>query len=131
MMALSRLKRRPEFLRVARSGLKAAAPGLILQARRDTRAKGIGVGFTATRRVGGAVQRNRAKRRLRAAAAVVLPSGAAHGCDYVLIARRATLDRPYATLVRDLVGALKRLDLYNGPRQDPGRNKAVKVKSIK
>ena len=127
MMAHSRLKRRPEFLRVAASGLKAAAPGLVLQALRRGQGTGIRVGFTATRRVGGAVQRNRAKRRLRAAAADVLPGAAAPGCDYVLIARRATLDRPYAALVRDLTGALKRLDLYN----HQGRDKTVEAASVK
>lgn len=126
-MALSRLKRRPEFLRVAGSGLKAAAPGLVLQARPRGRGHGIRVGFTATRRVGGAVQRNRAKRRLRAAAAEVLPGAAATGCDYVLIARRTTLDRPYGALVRDLTGALKRLDLYNGR----GRDKVSEAASVK
>ena len=127
MMALSRLKRRPEFLAVAGSGLKAAAPGLVLQARPRDQGCDIRVGFTASRRVGGAVQRNRAKRRLRAAAAAVLPGAAAPGCDYVLIARRATLDRPYAALVQDLTGALKRLDLYNGPRRD----NAVEAASLK
>ena len=127
MMALSRLKRRPEFLAVAGSGLKAAAPGLVLQARPRDQGRDSRVGFTASRRVGGAVQRNRAKRRLRAAAAAVLPGTAAPGCDYVLIARRATLDRPYAALVQDLTGALKRLDLYNGPRRD----NAVEAASVK
>ena len=127
MMALSRLKRRPEFLAVAGSGVKAAAPGLLLQARPRDQGGDIRGGFTATRRVGGAVQRNRAKRRLRAAAEAVLPGAAAPGCDYVLIARRATLDRPFAALVRDLTGALKRLDLYNGQRRD----KAVEAASVK
>jgi len=127
MMALSRLKRRPEFLAVAGSGLKAAAPGLVLQARPRDQGCDIRVGFTASRRVGGAVQRNRAKRRLRAAAAAVLPGAAAPGCDYVLIARRATLDRPYAALIRDLTGALKRLDLYNDRRRD----NAVEAASVK
>ena len=126
-MTLSRLKRRPEFLRVAGSGLKAAAPGLVLQARRRGRGGGIRVGFTATRRVGGAVQRNRAKRRLRAAAAEVFPGAAAPDCDYVLIARRTTLDRPYTALIRDLTGALKRLDLYNGRR----RAKVSEAASVK
>lgn len=127
MMVLFRLKRRPEFLAVAGSGVKAAAPGLVLQARPRDQGGDIRVGFTATRRVGGAVQRNRAKRRLRAAAEAVLPGAAAPGCDYVLIARRATLDRPFAALVRDLTGALKRLDLYNGQRRD----KAVEAASVK
>jgi len=113
MPALFRLKRRPEFLRVAGSGLKAAAPGLVLQALRREAGAGIRVGYTASRRVGGAVERNRAKRRLRAAAADVIAAHAAGDCDYVLIARRTTLTRPYPALTRDLSGALKRLDLYD------------------
>lgn len=65
------------------------------------------IGFTASRKIGGAVQRNRAKRRLRAAAAAVLP-GLAHGrTDYVLIARASTLTRPYALLLKDLAAALE------------------------
>lgn len=111
MMAISRLKRRPEYLRVAGSGLKAAAPGLVLQARKRDEAGDMCVGFTASRRVGGAVARNRAKRRLKAVAEEVMPSTAAPGCDYVLIARRATLHRPYGALLGDLTGALKRLGL--------------------
>ena len=110
-MAISRLKRRPEFLRVAGSGLKAAAPGLVLQARKDDEAAELRVGFTASRRVGNAVARNRAKRRLRAVAEDVMPNYAAPQCDYVLIARGTTLNRPYGALRGDLKGALKRLGL--------------------
>ena len=111
MMAISRLKRRPEYLRVARSGLKAAAPGLVLQALRRDKAGGMRVGFTASRRVGGAVARNRARRRLKAVAEEVMPSTAVPCCDYVLIARAATLHRPYDALRGDLKGTLKRLGL--------------------
>ncbi|HSR54655.1 MAG TPA: ribonuclease P protein component [Alphaproteobacteria bacterium] len=114
MTGLNRLKRRPEFLRVAASGLKAAAPGLVLQARKRGDEAPIRVGYTASRRVGGAVERNRAKRRLRAVAADVLAVHGRPGCDYVLIARQGTLARPFAALSRDLAGALKRLDLYGG-----------------
>jgi ribonuclease P protein component len=64
------------------------------------------VGFTASRKVGGAVMRNRAKRRLRAAAAATLPLLAREGHDYVLVARTATLSRPFAELTRDLEKAL-------------------------
>ncbi|MDH3240941.1 MAG: ribonuclease P protein component [Alphaproteobacteria bacterium] len=128
MPALYRLKRRPEFLRVAGSGLKAAAPGLVLQAAKREGGTGIRVGFTASRRVGGAVARNRAKRRLRAAAADVIAAHAAEGCDYVLIARRTTLARPYPALTRDLAGALKRLDLYDRAENKEAA-RAARVKS--
>ena len=64
------------------------------------------MGFTASRKVGSAVKRNRAKRRLRAAAAEILPLLGREGHDYVLVAKVATLSRPYAALVADLTKAL-------------------------
>src|SRR5204863_5574173 len=87
-------------------------PGLVLQAaprpREPRGAPAIRVGFTASRKVGNAVVRNRAKRRMRAAAATVLPSHGQPGTDYVLIARGSTADRPFAELVADLEAALRR-----------------------
>ena len=68
------------------------------------------IGFTASRKVGGAVQRNRAKRRLRAVAREVMPDRAAHGQDYVLVARLPVLTCPYSRLVADLVAALRELE---------------------
>ncbi len=75
------------------------------------------VGFTVTKRVGNAVIRNRVRRRLRAAAAEVIPHVAAPDADYVLIGRKATLKRPYGELVGDLEAALKRLGAWHG---EPG-----------
>ncbi len=77
------------------------------------------VGFTASRRVGNAVARNRAKRRLRAAAATVLPQQGKAGTDYVLIARADTGTRRYAALIADLEGALRQVG-----RPPAGRDKA-------
>lgn len=114
MAALARLKRRAEFLRVAGSRKKWVAPGLILQAAAgptvpsaETR-----IGFTASRKVGIAVVRNRARRRLKAAVAATMPLHAAAGHDYVLVARAETVRRPYAELVGDLETGLKRLGLW-------------------
>jgi ribonuclease P protein component len=118
-----RMKKRREFLATAAARKKWVAPGFVLQARRrgpDEAADGDGpgdtsadrpvrLGFTASKKVGGAVQRNRAKRRLRAAADRVLPDRAAPGWDLVLIARQATPDRPFDELTRDLARALDRL----------------------
>jgi ribonuclease P protein component len=110
----TRLRRRAEFLRVAGGRRKWAAPGLVLQARRHEAEEkdGIRIGFTASRKVGGAVVRNRARRRLRAAAARVMAQHAAPGTDYVLIARAATPTRPFAALLADLETALRRLDAW-------------------
>jgi ribonuclease P protein component len=108
---LTRLKTRGDFLRVAGGRVRAARPGLVLQAAPqpgDPEAA-LRVGYTASRRVGGAVQRNRAKRRLRAVAAAVLPRCGAAGTDYVLIARDGTAGRRYAELLADLEGALRQV----------------------
>jgi ribonuclease P protein component len=67
------------------------------------------VGFTATRKVGGAVVRNRAKRRLREAARALLPELGKPGFDYVLIARGGTAGREWARLLDDVKSALIRL----------------------
>jgi ribonuclease P protein component len=111
---LATLKIRADFLRVAATRARAAMPGLLLQAApRRGRAPAdatMRVGFTASRKVGNAVVRNRAKRRLRAAAAEVLPREGRPGTDYVLVARAATAERPYRALVEDLQKALRRVD---------------------
>jgi ribonuclease P protein component len=67
------------------------------------------LGITASRRVGGAVARNRVRRRLRAAGRELLPKLAAVPGDYVLIGRAATLTRPFPALLADLTAALRRL----------------------
>lgn len=114
--AVVRLKRRPEFLRVAATRQRWVAPGLILQVRRHAEANGqrpanpiVRVGFTVSRKVGNAVARNRARRRLRAAVDRVIPGRARPGHDFVVIGRAATLSRPFDRLVGDLTTALERL----------------------
>jgi len=84
-------------------------PGLVLQTRDRADGETLRVGFTASRKVGGAVQRNRAKRRLRAAAEQVLGSKGRAAHDYVLIARAETVRRPFPLLLDDLDRALQRI----------------------
>ncbi len=109
---LPRLTRRAEFLRAAAKGRKAARPGLVLQALPQP-GGGLRLGFTATKKIGGAVVRNRAKRRLREAARLTLaatpppPGVDGLGWDLVLIARDATAKRPFLQLLGDLRGALR------------------------
>ncbi len=90
-------------------------PGLVLQAlARDSKtapgAEVLRVGFTASKKVGNAVRRNRAKRRLRALAEEMLPLYGRGGHDYVLICRGATVERDFDALGRDLRRALRRVD---------------------
>ena len=115
-MPAPRLKRRADFVRVARTGKSRREPGLALQtAPRPPEALDAApsgtprVGITATRRIGGAVSRNRAKRRLRALADQILADRAQPDKDYVLIARNGTLTRSYADLTSDLLRALAKL----------------------
>ncbi len=118
---LTRLKRRPDFLKVAATRRKWVAPGLIMQARHhgadETDPPGtapLRIGFTVSRKVGNAVQRNRARRRLKAVADDVLKVHAPGGYDLVVVGRQATLDRPYRDLVEDMKTALKRLGAFKG-----------------
>jgi ribonuclease P protein component len=114
-VGLERLKVRADFLRVAAARRSVASPGLVVQAapqpQRLAATTAIRVGFTASRKVGNSVTRNRAKRRMRAAAASVLPHRGRPGTDYVLIARTGTADRPFRELVADLESALRRIEL--------------------
>ena len=112
--SLATLKTRADFLRVAAERGRAVRPGLVLQAAgrppQATEKSGVRVGYTASRKVGNAVLRNRAKRRLREVAAAVLSRVGRPGTDYVLVARGETVTRPYAELLADLESAVRQLD---------------------
>ena len=112
------LKRRAEFLRT-RKGARAATPWFVLEAKHReadvaAAARGPRFGFTVSKAVGKAVERNRIKRRLKAAVRDVVCEHAHRDFDYVLIARRAALDVGFAALVTDLVKALKRVHAAPG-----------------
>lgn len=116
---IERLKQRSEFLRVAAARRKWVTPGLILQAALmppgpDNQT--FRIGYTASRKVGGAVRRNLARRRLRAAVAEVMAGRAQAGRDYVLIARQATPARRFTDLISDLESALDGLAAKGDPR---------------
>ena len=102
----ARLTRRAEFLRLASAGKKIAKHGFVLQAARDGEAEAVRVGYTATKKIGNAVIRNRAKRRLREAARLVLAGQLMPGVELVLIARRETGEIAFSRLMQNLAKAL-------------------------
>ena len=106
---IERLKKRSEFLACAKAPPHAKG-AVVVQARlRGDDDPRVRVGFTATKRIGGAVQRNRAKRRMREAARLILPELGRPGFDYVFIARGGMTTRPWARLLDDVKSALVRL----------------------
>ena len=104
------MRNRPDFLRCA-SARRQGTAGFMVQARaRDDGQTLIRVGFTASKKIGNAVARNRAKRRLRALVRAVLPALGRAGWDYVIVAKpTATIARDFTALTADLTSALTAL----------------------
>ena len=118
-LKIERLRKRPDFLACAQAA-HCARGAVVVQARRRDDEPLVRAGFTATRRIGGAVQRNRAKRRLREAARLLLPALASPGFDYVFIARGGVTTRPWPRLLDDVKSALIRLAADgDGRARDP------------
>ena len=87
-----------------------ATPGFILLVRdREDSNPAMRIGFTVTRKIGGAVVRNRMKRRFRALAREIVPAKGFSGADHVMIGRARGIEREFALLRSDLVSALDRL----------------------
>ncbi|TDK43880.1 ribonuclease P protein component [Antarcticimicrobium luteum] len=111
-MPLQTMRKRAEFLAASRARRQATAT-MVVQARRRPEghaATGIRVGYTCSKKVGNAVARNRAKRRLREVARAILPDLGHDGWDYVLIGRRdTTVAAPYESLLGDLRYAMAKL----------------------
>jgi ribonuclease P protein component len=106
---MERLRQRADFLAAATAS-KVPAKAFVLQAR-DRREDGPArVGFTVSKKVGNAVERNRVRRRLREIVRLTSAGMMRRGHDYVLIGRRAGLNLPFERLVEDFKAALRRLD---------------------
>ncbi len=107
-MPIQTLKKREDFLRL-RNGAFARPKGFYLQAMPNEQSK-IRVGYTASKKIGNAVERNRAKRRLRALAHDVIGARGQMGWDYVLIAKNQnTTARSYDDLIKDAKWALRQV----------------------
>ena len=118
--ALRRLVRRAEFL-AANSGKRVPMPGFVLLVRpRDDADAAMGVGFTVTKKIGGAVVRNRMKRRLRALAREIMPNAGVPGADHVLIGRSGGIERDYALLGSELRKALAKASAVPFPGESRG-----------
>jgi ribonuclease P protein component len=106
---LSTIKKRADFL-AANGGRRASTPGFILLVRdRKDSDPAMRVGFTVTKKIGGAVVRNRMKRRFRALAREVVPVRGLAGADHVMIGRANGIERDFGLLRSELAGALDRL----------------------
>ncbi|PCI34008.1 MAG: ribonuclease P protein component [Alphaproteobacteria bacterium] len=148
---ISVLAKRRDFLRIASGRKKWVSSGMIVQVATSPEHEGseegltaaedvpdirpgIRVGYTASKKVGNAVRRNRAKRRLRQVVHQVLATKGLKGHDYVLIARTACLDMSFDQLIRDFSWCLKRLNgtkspSPRSPASPKGRGKADKPAS--
>ncbi|ATG48823.1 ribonuclease P protein component [Celeribacter ethanolicus] len=106
------LSKRNDFLKAARARRQGTSSFLLQGRKRDATepATGIRVGYTCSKKVGNAVARNHAKRRLREAARLVIPELGRDGWDYVLIGKKSdTSARPFDLLLKDLRYALKKV----------------------
>ena len=111
-LSFTTLQKRTDFLRCARARRQGTS-SFLLQGRKrgaDESASGIRVGYTCSKKVGNAVKRNHAKRRLREAARAVISEYGRDGWDYVLVGKAGeTSTRPYTLLLKDLRYALRRV----------------------
>jgi ribonuclease P protein component len=106
---MERLRQRADFLAAAAAGSKVTAPAFLLQARKRTDDGPVRFGFTVSKKVGNAVERNRVRRRLREVVRLFAGNRTRTGHDYVLVGRRAALKLPFDRIVQDFDGALRRL----------------------
>jgi ribonuclease P protein component len=102
------LKHRTDF-RAAASGMRAQSSAFVLQARRRSDEGSARVGFTVSRQVGNAVERNRVRRRLRELMRLSRPGSLHIGHDYVLVGRRTALKVPFGEMMQELDAVLNRV----------------------
>jgi ribonuclease P protein component len=116
---MERLKRRRDFLAAA-AGAKASTAGFVLQERPRGDGGPARIGFTVSKKVGGAVERNRVRRQLREIVRLSAARNLHGGSDYVMVGRRAALEMSFSRLAEDFAGALSRLDKARRPADRTG-----------
>jgi ribonuclease P protein component len=120
---MERLRHRTDF-RAAAAGQRVSVGTFVVQARRRAEDGPVRIGFTVSRQVGNAVERNRVRRRLREMVRLSQGSGMHDGHDYVLIGRRAALAVPFGQMRRELDTALGRI---HDPERPPARQETHKA----
>ena len=123
VVSAGRLKKRAEFLRVAK-GRRFFTPAFALQASRRSGAadaEAARFGFTITKKTGNAVERNRMRRRLREVLKCAPAMDAKPGCDYVIVAQRMALARPFTALVADIERAVAEINAKLGIQRQQSR----------
>ena len=124
---MQRLRQRADFLAAA-TAIKAPAAGFVLQARDRGENGAVRIGFTVSKKVGNAVERNRVRRRLREIVRQSAPDRMRPGHDYVVVGRRAALALPFGRMIEDFDGALRRV--HEGRRDaKPGTRRGEKPAS--
>lgn len=124
MTKLERVKKRPEYLAIAATGRKWVTPSFILQANPGESDAAPRAGFTVSKKVGKAVERNRARRRIKEAARLMLAAHGTPGWAYVFIGRQAAISYDFEKMQADMRWALAKLaagaDLSSGGRPPRG-----------
>jgi ribonuclease P protein component len=115
---MERLRQRADFVAAA-TGPRIPAAAFVLQTRCRDDEGPARFGFTVSRKVGTAVERNRARRRLKEMVRLATMERVKPGHDYVLVARRGALNRPFAQLIKDFDDALRRLGAGQGRGKRP------------
>ena len=108
------LKRHKEFRFTYRTGRQVGGGSFVLVTARNRKGK-VQVGFSVSKKIGNSVQRNRAKRRLKACFSPLLPA-VKSGYNLIFIARSAALTAPFLAMQKSMVSALVRAGVYEGPK---------------
>ena len=126
---IGRITGRPDYLAIAATGRKWVTPSFILQASPPTTksngdvARSARVGFTVSKKVGNAVKRSRARRRLKEAARESFPDKAPANWDFVVIGRASAVDYPFEKMSSDMRWALAKLASNTDLKSSTGRRK--------